>query len=86
LPEVMREPMFLLLILCGGLYLILGELTEALLLLGFVFVIIGITYLEERRTERALEELRNLSSPRALVVHGGVPRCGFRLASWCMMK
>lgn len=72
--EVLREPMFLLLIGCGGLYLILGELTEALLLLGFVFIIIGITFFQERRTERALEALRNLASPRALVVRDGVQK------------
>lgn len=72
--EVLREPMFLLLIVCGSLYLILGELTEALLLLGFVFIIIGITFFQERRTERALEALRNLASPRALVVRDGVQK------------
>ncbi len=69
--EVVREPMFLLLLACGGLYLILGDAEEAVLLLGFVCVIIGITFFQERKTERALEALRDLSSPRALVIRGG---------------
>jgi len=69
--EVVREPMFLLLIACGTLYLILGDVKEALLLLGFVFVVVGITFVQERKTERALEALRDLSSPRALVVRSG---------------
>ena len=69
--EVMREPMFLLLIACGTLYLVLGDVGEALLLLGFVFVVVGITFFQERKTERALEALRDLSSPRALVVRSG---------------
>lgn len=66
--EVVREPMFLMLIACGSLYLLLGDLEEALMLLGFVFVVAGITFYQERKTERALEALRDLSSPRALVI------------------
>ncbi|MEJ2599657.1 MAG: cation-translocating P-type ATPase [Anaerolineales bacterium] len=69
--EVIREPMFLLLILCGILYLLLGDVEEALMLLGFVFIVIMITLFQERKTERALEALRDLSSPRALVIRGG---------------
>ena len=72
--EVTREPMFLLLLGAGAIYLILGDIEEALLLLGFVFVVIGITLYQERKTERALEALRDLSSPRALVVRDGEHR------------
>ena len=70
--DVMREPMFILLVACGIIYLILGDMQEALMLLGFVFVVIGITLYQERKTERAIEALRDLSSPRALVIRGGV--------------
>jgi len=69
--SVVKEPMFLLLIACGSLYLLSGEVREAGMLLGFVFVIIGITFNQERKTERALEALKDLSSPRALVIRGG---------------
>jgi Ca2+-transporting ATPase len=69
--EVVREPMFLLLIACGVLYLLSGEFQEASMLLGFVFVIIGITFYQERKTERALEALKDLSSPRAYVIRNG---------------
>jgi len=72
--EVIREPMFLLLVASGFLYLILGELSDALMLLGFVFVVMGITIYQERRTERALEALRDLSSPRALVIRDGTQK------------
>jgi Ca2+-transporting ATPase len=72
--EVVREPMFLMLVAAGVLYLVLGEPADAALLLGFVFVVMGITIVQERRTERALEALRDLSSPRALVVRGGAQR------------
>ncbi|OGV71461.1 MAG: ATPase [Lentisphaerae bacterium RIFOXYB12_FULL_65_16] len=69
--SVLREPMFLLLLACATLYLLSGEVREALMLAGFVLVIIGITFYQERKTERALEALRDLSSPRARVVRGG---------------
>ena len=69
--EVVREPMFLMLIACGVLYLLLGDKEEALMLLGFVGIIIGITIYQEQKTERALDALRDLSSPRALVIRDG---------------
>ncbi|KAF5078607.1 Calcium-transporting ATPase 1 [anaerobic digester metagenome] len=69
--DVVREPMFLLLISCGTIYLILGDLQEALMLMGFVFLIMGITFYQERKTERTLEALRDLSSPRAQVIRNG---------------
>ncbi|MGC9445076.1 MAG: cation-translocating P-type ATPase [Candidatus Methanospirareceae archaeon] len=72
--EVVREPMFVLLLASGTLYLFLGDLEEGLMLLGFVFVIMGITFYQERKTERALEALRDLSSPRALVIRDGKER------------
>src|SRR3569832_722967 len=68
---ILREPMFLLLIAAGTIYLVLGDLGEALMLLFFVFVVLGITLYQERKTERVLAALRELSSPRALVVRDG---------------
>ena len=67
--EVVQEPMFLLLLGSGLIYLLLGDLAEALFLLAFVLFVIGITLYQQRKTERALEALRDLSSPRALVWH-----------------
>ncbi len=69
--EVIREPMLLLLLACGSTYLLLGDVQEAIILLIFVMVVIAITLYQERKTERALEALRDLSSPRALVVRDG---------------
>jgi Ca2+-transporting ATPase len=71
---VIKEPMLLLLIAGGVIYMILGNVREATLLLFFVFVIIGITLYQERKTERTLEALRDLSSPRAMVIRDGATR------------
>jgi Ca2+-transporting ATPase len=68
---VLAEPMFLLLIACGAIYLFLGDRHEALVLLGFVVLVTGITLYQEHKTERALEALRDLTSPRAHVVRDG---------------
>ncbi|MFA6156551.1 cation-translocating P-type ATPase [Mesorhizobium sp.] len=69
--EVIREPMLTLLLGGGVVYLILGNLEEALILLVFATMSIGITIIQETRTERVLEALRDLTSPRALVIRGG---------------
>lgn len=70
--EVIKEPMFILLVSCGLLYIILGDYTEGIVLTCWVFVIILITYYQYHKTERALEALRKLSSPRALVIREGI--------------
>ncbi|APV52079.1 hypothetical protein BWI17_21860 [Betaproteobacteria bacterium GR16-43] len=70
--QVLREPMFLLLIAAAAIYLVLGDVREALVLAASIVVVIAITVVQERRTERALEALRDLSSPRALVIRDGI--------------
>jgi len=69
--EVVREPMLLLLIGAGAIYLVLGELKDSVVLLVSIFVVLGISLYQQRKTERALEALRDLSSPRALVIRSG---------------
>ena len=69
--ELVREPMFLLLVACGSIYYTLGDAQEALMLLGFVLLMLGITLYQEQKTEKTLEALRDLSSPRALVIRDG---------------
>ena len=66
--------MLLLLVASGVIYTFLGDMQEALMLLGSAFVIIGITLYQERKSERALEALRDLSSPRAMVIRDGVSK------------
>jgi len=69
--EVIREPMFLLLISCAVLYMIIGDYREGIIMLLTIFIIIFITFIQYRKTERALDALKNLSSPRALVIRDG---------------
>jgi Ca2+-transporting ATPase len=69
--DVVHEPMFILLVASGLIYFILGDFSEGMMLMSFVVLVIGITVYQEQKTERALEALRNLSSPRALVIRDG---------------
>ena len=71
---ILREPMSLLLLVCGGIYLAVGDRQEAFMLLGFVIFIMVLTLFQERKTEHALESLRDLASPRALVIRDGERR------------
>ena len=69
--EVLREPMLALLLGGGLIYLLLGDLKEAVILLVFATMSVAITVVQESRTERVLEALRDLTSPRALVIRDG---------------
>lgn len=69
--KIITEPIFLLLLSAGVIYLFLGEMVDALMLLFAVFLVVGITYYQERKTEKTLEALKNLSAPKALVIRDG---------------
>ncbi len=69
--EVIREPMLALLVASGLIYLILGDLGEALMLIAFASMSIVITLVQATRTEHVLEALRDLTSPRASVIRDG---------------
>jgi Ca2+-transporting ATPase len=74
LADIAREPMFLLLLGAGGVYLALGEPADAAILLLFATASVSIAIVQESRSERVLESLRDLTSPRALVERDGRPR------------
>lgn len=69
---VLTQPMFLLLLATAAIYGAVGSLADAAVLLVSVAVVGGITLAQEYRTERVLDSLKELSSPRARVVRDGV--------------
>ncbi len=68
---VFKEPMFLLLIASSTLYMILGDYKEGSVLLSSTILIIAITIYQHQKTEKALETLKKMSSPRVLVRRDG---------------
>jgi Ca2+-transporting ATPase len=69
--EILREPMFGLLVGAGVLYALLGEPVDAAVLGVFATVSVSIAIVQRGRSDRVLAALRELSSPRALVVRDG---------------
>ncbi len=72
--ETLKEPMFMLLLAAAVLYGVLGDWQEGGILMGLVVVVLGLTLYQEGKTERAMQALRQLSSPRALVLRDGQPQ------------
>ena len=70
--EAAREPMFLLLVACGVVYVVLGDRAEAAMLLAFVAVVVGISISQAQKAERTLDTLRELSAFQAIVIRDGV--------------
>jgi Ca2+-transporting ATPase len=69
-----RQPLFVLLFGAAAIYTAIGERAEALALIASVVVAAAITVFQQYRTERVLVALRELASPRALVVRDGTPQ------------
>ncbi|BDT59590.1 ATPase [Massilia varians] len=69
--DAAREPMYVLLVGAAVLYLLLGEPLEGGFLLGIVLLMVCMTLLQQGRTERALQALRELGAPSALVWRDG---------------
>ncbi|MDI6618818.1 MAG: cation-translocating P-type ATPase [Clostridiales bacterium] len=62
--SIFKEPMFLLLIGTGFIYILLGEIQEAFIMMIFVCFVIMITFVQEWRTEKMVDALKALTSPR----------------------
>lgn len=69
--NVLSQPMLLLLLVAGGVNFALSELLDAVMLMFFVVVVIGISILQERKTQNALEALRELTAPTTRILRGG---------------
>ena len=73
LATVFSEPMFFLLLSAAGLYVLLGNYKEGLVLSLAMVLIIAITFFQKQKSSRALAALKKLSSPRALVLRDNRP-------------
>nr|MBP8098112.1 HAD-IC family P-type ATPase [Arenimonas sp.] len=72
--NILREPMLLMLLSATAIYLLLGDPGEAAVLGASVLIVIALTAYQEQKSERALQALRELSSPRARVLRDGEAR------------
>lgn len=68
LTGIIKDPMFLLLLVACLLYFILGNVTEGLMMLGAMMVIVTISMYQEMKSNRALAALRQYTAPKATVI------------------
>jgi Ca2+-transporting ATPase len=69
--HILCEPMFLLLIVAAIIYFILGEPRDGAIMLIFVIGIISIDVIQEWKTDKTLNALKDLSAPHVTVVRDG---------------
>ena len=69
--EIIREPMFLLLLVAAVIYFILGEPRDGIIMLVFVIGIISIDVIQEWKTDKTLNALKDLSAPHITVIRDG---------------
>lgn len=71
LMHIIAEPMFLLLIAAAAIYFFLGEPRDGAIMLIFVAGIIAIEAVQEWKTDRTLNALKDLSAPHITVIRDG---------------
>lgn len=69
--RIISEPMFLLLIAAAIIYFLLGNPKDAVLMFIFVVGVIGVDTVQEWKTDKALNQLKDLSAPQVMVIRGG---------------
>jgi len=69
--KVISEPMFLLLLVAAVIYFILGEPRDGAIMLVFVVGIISIEVIQEWKTDKTLNALKDLSAPHITVLRDG---------------
>jgi len=72
--KVICEPMFLLLIIAAVIYFILGEPKDGAIMLIFVVGIISIEVIQEWKTDKTLNALKDLSAPHVTVLRDGIEK------------
>ena len=69
--QILIEPMFALLLVAVAIYWVMGDTSDALVLLGFITIIMSTTVLQQRHTDRLIEKLKELLSPTVMVIRQG---------------
>lgn len=69
--DMLRQPMFALLLAAAVLYMMLGDLTEGLTLSVFVLAVLALTFYQEGKSEASIQALRDLTQAQAQVIRSG---------------
>src|SRR5690554_4774201 len=66
--DILKEPMLLLLIAVAVIYVVVGNFSEALFMLGAIIAVSGISFYQDNRSQKALEALEKLNEPLSVVI------------------
>lgn len=66
--DILKEPMLLLLIAVTVIYLVVGNYSEAIFMLGAIVAVSGISFYQDNRSKKALEALEKLNEPLSTVI------------------
>lgn len=69
--EMVKEPMFLLLLLATSIYFITGEYSNGIFMLAAIILVSAISLYQESKSRNAIEELKKLSQPKSKVIRNG---------------
>ncbi|MDO5509249.1 MAG: cation-translocating P-type ATPase [Weeksellaceae bacterium] len=69
--DIVKEPMLLLLIAVAVIYVIVGNYSEALFMLGAIIVVSSISFYQDNRSKKALQALEKLNEPLSTVIRNG---------------
>lgn len=68
LGDILKEPMLLLLIAVAVIYVVVGNYSEAVFMLGAIVAVSGISFYQDNRSKKALEALEKLNEPLSTVI------------------
>lgn len=69
--ELLKEPMFLLLLAAAVIYFISGEIGDGIFMLSAIVIVASISLYQDYRSRIALETLQNLTQPVSKVIRNG---------------
>ena len=69
--DILKEPMTLILIAVSIIYLLVGDLGEAAFMFVAIVAVTGISFYQDSRNQKALQELEKLNEPLSSVIRNG---------------
>jgi Ca2+-transporting ATPase len=69
--EMVKEPMFLLLVAAASIYYISGDYGDGIFMTVAIFLVAAISLFQEARSRNAIETLKKLSQPKSKVIRNG---------------
>jgi len=68
LVDILKEPMLVLLLAVTIIYVVVGNYSEAVFMLGAIVAVSAISFYQDHRSKKALEELKKLNEPLSMVI------------------